>query len=86
MPVTPPPLTIKTKKLKQISNDPVAAAKAVKLTYVNCSDEGITRIKNGKDFIFKYKNNYIFNHILTTYCKNNAKFYIINFQVVLYEL
>ncbi len=50
------PINIKKERLEKLSNDPVAAAKAVSLVYVSCDDEGITRIKRGKKFNYKYKN------------------------------
>lgn len=41
--------------MKKIVTDPVATAKAVKLVYVSCSEEGITRIKTGKSFGYRYQ-------------------------------
>lgn len=49
------PVKINKSKLKKLAGDPEATAKAVRLIYVNCNDEGITRIKNKKNFIYKYK-------------------------------
>jgi len=42
--------------LKKLAQDPVATAKAVKLVYVNCKDEGIQRIKAGKGFKYILNN------------------------------
>jgi len=50
-----PSVIIKKSRLKKIGSDPVATAKAVKLVYVNSTDEGITRIRNGKGFTYKYR-------------------------------
>ena len=55
MPVQEPPISLKKSKLKQISLDPVATAKAMHLVYVNSGDEGIQRIRNGKNFSYRYK-------------------------------
>lgn len=49
------PLRIKKSRLKKLSRDPVATAKAMQLVYVNAADEGITRIKAGKSFTYKYQ-------------------------------
>lgn len=56
---TLPASPINKNRLKKIGNDPVATAKAVKLVYVNSNSEGITRIKNGKGFIYQYRNKQI---------------------------
>lgn len=50
------PIRIKRERLKKISLDPVATAKAIKLVYVNSTDEGIERIKTPKGFTYRYKN------------------------------
>ena len=50
-----PDIKIKPKRLKHLK-DPKAAAKAVSLVYVNCNDEGITRLKSGKGFRYIFKN------------------------------
>lgn len=50
-----PVLKMKSSELKKLAQDPVAAARAVKLVYVNSSDEGISRIKAGKGFSYKYQ-------------------------------
>jgi len=49
------PIRIKKEKLRQLASDPAAAAKAVKLVYVSCNDEGIERVKERKRFAYKYK-------------------------------
>jgi DNA topoisomerase-1 len=51
-----PQLKIKSRQLKQLVMDPQATAKAVSLVYVNCSDEGIQRIKSGKGFRYIFRN------------------------------
>lgn len=48
-------VTFNKTALKKIVGDPEAAAKAAKLVYVNCNDEGITRVRSGKGFSYKYK-------------------------------
>ncbi len=53
------PITMKRSQLKKLSLDPEATARAVRLIYVNSNDEGITRMKSGKGFIYKYKGNVI---------------------------
>jgi DNA topoisomerase I len=50
------PVSIPKKRLKKLSLDPVATAKAAQLVYVSHSDEGIRRIKAGKGFAYKYLN------------------------------
>jgi DNA topoisomerase-1 len=50
-----PQLVLNKTELKKIVADPEAAAKAAKLVYVNCHDEGIIRVKSGKGFTYKYK-------------------------------
>ena len=42
--------------LEKLGQDPVATAEAVKLVYVNCKDEGITRTGIGKKFKYIYRN------------------------------
>lgn len=51
------PITMKRSQLKKLSLDPKATAKAVRLVYVNSNDEGITRIRSGKEFTYTYKGN-----------------------------
>ena len=52
---------LKKNRLKKISLDPVATAKAAQLKYVSHSDEGIRRIKTGKTFTYQLKNKTIKN-------------------------
>ncbi|HMK26893.1 MAG TPA: hypothetical protein VK483_12760 [Chitinophagaceae bacterium] len=59
-----PPITLKKSRLKKLGNDPEAAAKAVHLVYVNCSDDGICRIKEGENFIYKYRGKLVKNKTL----------------------
>ncbi len=54
-------IIIPEKKLEKISNDPKATAKAIKLVYVNDSQEGITRMRNGKGFKYLYNNKTVKN-------------------------
>ena len=55
--VEPAHLTsIPQRRLQKIAADPVASAKEMKLVYVNSAAEGIIRIRNGNNFIYKYKN------------------------------
>ena len=56
-----PPITMKRSRLKKLGSDPEAAAKAVHLVYVNCSDDGISRIKAGEKFTYKYKDKIVKN-------------------------
>jgi DNA topoisomerase I len=56
-----PTLTIKKKQLKKLGHDPAAAAKAVHLVYVNSSEDGITRIRSGTKFIYKYRDKVVKN-------------------------
>jgi DNA topoisomerase I len=49
-------IRITQKTLDRIISDPQATAKAVKLVYVNDSDEGFTRVRHGKTFRYLYKN------------------------------
>lgn len=55
MPETLVPIELDKRLVKKIIDDPEAAAKAAKLIYVDCKDEGITRIKTGKGFTYKYQ-------------------------------
>ena len=52
---------LKKSHLKKLSNDPEATAKAVKLVYINSTDEGITREKAGKGFTYKKGNKVVKN-------------------------
>ena len=49
------PPVIRKRQLKKLALDPEASAKAVKLVYVNCAEEGITRVKKGKGFAYHYQ-------------------------------
>jgi DNA topoisomerase-1 len=44
------------KKIKNGDIDPRVAAKAARLVYVSDKSEGITRVRSGKGFVYKYKN------------------------------
>jgi DNA topoisomerase-1 len=59
MPETLTPISIKKSRLKKLSLDPVATAKAAQLIYINQNDEGIRRIKSGKGFTYKYRDKII---------------------------
>ena len=48
--------SLKKSTLKKLAQDPVATAKAAQLIYVNCKDEGISRIGAGKGFKYVYQN------------------------------
>jgi DNA topoisomerase-1 len=48
MSATTPQITLTKTALRKIVSNPEAAAKAVKLVYVSCTDEGISRIKKGE--------------------------------------
>src|SRR5258707_4078751 len=61
MPETLPPIIMKKSRLKKLANDPVASAKAIRLVYVNSNDEGISRIKAGKKFNYKYRDKVVKN-------------------------
>jgi len=50
------PIAVKKSRLKQIVLDPVATAKAAQLLYVNPADEGISRVRSGKGFVYKFRN------------------------------
>ena len=41
----------------RVAKDPVATAKAIKLVYVSCKDEGIERVSAGKGFKYMFRNN-----------------------------
>jgi DNA topoisomerase-1 len=47
---------IPKRKIKAISKDPEKTANAINLTYVNDCQQGIQRIRQGKDFIYKNGN------------------------------
>ena len=47
---------MKNGQLKKLGTDPVATAKAARLVYVSGNEEGITRIRSGKGFIYRYRN------------------------------
>ena len=49
-------IKITQKTLDKITTDPQATAKAIKLVYVRDSDAGFTRVRNGKNFRYLYKN------------------------------
>src|SRR5690349_14050616 len=53
---TIPEIKIKPRRLKALVKDPQGTAKAVKLVYVSCNDEGITRIKSGTGFKYIFRN------------------------------
>lgn len=55
----PVPISITKKRLKKLSLNPVATAKAAQLLYVSHTDEGIRRVKAGKGFAYKYRNKII---------------------------
>ena len=48
-------IRIPEKQLEKILTDPAATARAVKLVYVSNSQEGFTRVRNGKGFKYLYK-------------------------------
>jgi len=50
------PRMTKAKTLR-LRKDPVATAKAIKLVYVSCKDEGIERVAAGKGFKYMFRNN-----------------------------
>ncbi len=50
-----PPIAMKSSRLKKLSLDPEATANAVRLVYVNCSDDGISRVRSGNGFTYKYR-------------------------------
>ncbi|MEJ8842833.1 DNA topoisomerase IB [Lacibacter sp. H375] len=54
--ISDPVLKIGPAKIEQIIDDPEATARAVKLVYVNSSDDGIERVRAGKGFSYKFKN------------------------------
>ncbi|MDZ4796442.1 MAG: DNA topoisomerase IB [Bacteroidota bacterium] len=47
---------IKKNILKDLGPDPVATAKAARLVYINGNEEGISRVKAGKVFVYKFHN------------------------------
>lgn len=49
-------ISISQKTLDKIISDPQATARAVKLVYVNDSQEGIHRIRHGKNFRYQFRN------------------------------
>jgi DNA topoisomerase-1 len=53
--VTATQLTFRKSRLKKLAHDPVNTARAAKLVYVSPAREGISRIKKGKGFIYKYR-------------------------------
>jgi len=55
------PIIMKRSQLKKLSLDPEATAKAVRLVYVNCGDDGINRVKAGKGFTYKYQDKVVKN-------------------------
>jgi DNA topoisomerase-1 len=55
MPETLQPIIMKKSQLKKLEHDPEATAKAVRLVYVHCGDDGINRVKAGKGFTYKYQ-------------------------------
>ncbi|MBK5272743.1 MAG: DNA topoisomerase IB, partial [Bacteroidia bacterium] len=61
MPEILPPIVMKRSRLKKLANDPVATAKAVRLVYVNSNDDGISRIKAGEKFVYKYEDKVVKN-------------------------
>ena len=48
-------IKITPKKLQSIGSDPAKTAKAINLVYVNDTDIGITREKNGDKFQYLFK-------------------------------
>ena len=50
------PVVLRKERLKKISTDPVATAKAIHLVYVNANEEGIQRIRKAKGFSYVYRN------------------------------
>lgn len=55
MPTGATTIVLKKHQLKKLALDPQASAKAVKLVYVNCQEEGIQRLRKGKGFSYVYK-------------------------------
>jgi len=47
---------IKKSRLKTLSRDPAATARAMQLVYVNAADEGIARLRAGKGVTYKFQN------------------------------
>jgi DNA topoisomerase I len=56
MPEPLSPVSVTRQRLKKLSLDPVATARAAQLIYVSPGEEGIRRIRNGEEFTYKYKN------------------------------
>ncbi|MEO7983560.1 MAG: DNA topoisomerase IB [Bacteroidota bacterium] len=50
---------LSNQQLEKLISDPAATARAVSLVYVNSAEEGITRVKNGNGFKFKYRDKWI---------------------------
>lgn len=50
------PVIVQKGKLKKLVNDPAASAKAVRLVYVNSTDEGIQRKRAGQGFTYQFRN------------------------------
>ncbi len=48
-------IKIPKQKIKSIGSDPEKTAKAINLVYVNDTDPGITRVKNGEKFQYFFK-------------------------------
>ncbi len=48
-------LKIPQKKIEEIIDDPIATARAIKLIYVTDKQEGITRIRSGKSFSYRFQ-------------------------------
>lgn len=55
MPAKEEPVKIRKTQLKKLGLDPAAAAKAVQLVYVNCTDEGIRRNRKGGGFSYTWR-------------------------------
>lgn len=49
-------VAITKSRLRKLARDPEATAKAMQLVYVNTNDEGISRLKSGSGFTYKYRN------------------------------
>jgi DNA topoisomerase I len=59
MPETPNLVKIRPRRLKKLANDVIAMAKAVNLVYVNCQEEGISRLKAGRGFRYIFRDEVI---------------------------
>lgn len=55
MPAETPSIVLNKKQLRKLALDPEATAKAVKLVYVSCLDEGIQRLRKGSGFSYVFK-------------------------------